>query len=696
MGSKNKDHKKNKKEPNKGTNPNDHGDNAMITDSRFASAHLDPRFHNVPKHKSKVEIDSRFNRIFTDKDFASSGAPLDKRGKRKKQDSQSALHHYYRIGEEEEKAKNELLTTVDEDADEEEEAESESESGSALDTEDGYEVGSTTDEDVEDDDLGALDIELESVPEIEKETHRIAVVNMDWKHVKAVDLYVMFSDCLPKSGRIVSVAVYPSEFGLQRMKEEEVHGPAGLFDDKSQEDDDDEIDNEKLREFEKSRLRYYYAVVECDSTATADYLYKACDGVEFERSANVLDLRFIPDSMEFKHPPRDAATEAPVNYEGLNFETRALQQSEVHNTWDDDEPQRLKTLKGIFKLSELELKEIIASDSSDTDDDDDHENAGEDKLDKKHKKQELYHALIQSGNGSDEDGEDDGQDMEVTFNTGLEDISKRILEKKDKKSETVLEAYLRKRREKKKDRKNKYRHSSDDESIDTDQEHIEQPDDFFVEEPAIKKIKDGRSISGKEEKQIQDREAEASRAELELLLADEKGKDTGLKGYNLNPKKAKGKKGKEVPDESKIPTADYDDPRFSSLFTSPLFALDPTDPRFKRSAAYARQLAQKRQKGDQEDVEREHLKSPANAQYSSDDPETNKSEHAKSDVFSSKKEKHELSSLVRSIKMKSKQVQSTFSNRRTNKDDKLPLRGIMGKEKQNELSIPLLVKKAKK
>lgn len=56
-------------------------------------------------------------------------------------------------------------------------------------------------------------------------------------------------------------------------------------------------------------IRYYYAVVECDSIATADYLYKTCDGVEFERSANKLDLRFIPDSMEFKHQPRDVATE---------------------------------------------------------------------------------------------------------------------------------------------------------------------------------------------------------------------------------------------------------------------------------------------------------------------------------------------------------------------------------------------------
>ncbi|KAL2554450.1 Uncharacterized protein Fot_08069 [Forsythia ovata] len=77
-------------------------------------------------------------------------------------------------------------------------------------------------------------------------------------------------------------------------------------------------------------------------------------------------------------------------------------------------------------------------------------------------------------------------------------------------------------------------------------------------------------------------EAEASRAELELLLADDMGTDNNLKGYNLKPKTGKGKKGKEIPDEGKIPDVDYDDPRFSSLFTSPLFAQDPTDPQFKR------------------------------------------------------------------------------------------------------------------
>ena len=80
--------------------------------------------------------------------------------------------------------------------------------------------------------------------------------------LQAADLFVMLSSFLPKGGQIKSVAVYPSEFGLQRMQEEAVRGPAVLFDDEKkdndnddEEDEDEEIDTEKLRAYEKSRLR---------------------------------------------------------------------------------------------------------------------------------------------------------------------------------------------------------------------------------------------------------------------------------------------------------------------------------------------------------------------------------------------------------------------------------------------------------
>lgn len=241
----------------------------------------------------------------------------------------------------------------------------------------------------------------------------------------------------------------------------------------------------------------------------------------------------------------------------------------------------------------MELKEFLASDESESDEDE-NDDAMEDRSQKKHKKQDMYRALLQSGEDSGTDDED-GQDMEVTFNTGLEDISKHALEKKDKESETVWEAQLRKRREKKMARKNSSKYSTDDESSDSDREPKEDVDDFFVEEPSVKASKVGKGKSDKKGKKNEEtaKEAEAaSVAELELLLADGNGADASLKGYNLKHKKVegKGKKGRkekrkreeEIPDEGKLPIVDYNDPRFSAIFTSPLFALDPTDPQFKR------------------------------------------------------------------------------------------------------------------
>lgn len=123
MGSKNKKKSKNKVEVSSagevaddgGSHQNNGNSNGKtITDDRFASLHSDPRFREAPKNKAKVAIDSRFNRMFTDKSFASSKAPVDKRGKPKKKEIEAeSLKHYYRLEDEEEEERAKRIKRIE-------------------------------------------------------------------------------------------------------------------------------------------------------------------------------------------------------------------------------------------------------------------------------------------------------------------------------------------------------------------------------------------------------------------------------------------------------------------------------------------------------------------------------------------------------------------------------------------------------
>lgn len=42
--------------------------------------------------------------------------------------------------------------------------------------------------------------------------------------------------------------------------------------------------------------RYYYAVVEFDTPSAAQHAYQEIDSTEFEATANVFDLRWVPRS----------------------------------------------------------------------------------------------------------------------------------------------------------------------------------------------------------------------------------------------------------------------------------------------------------------------------------------------------------------------------------------------------------------
>lgn len=120
-------------------------------------------------------------------------------------------------------------------------------------------------------------------------TRRIAVVNLDWDHVRASHLYKIFSSLFSNApgaltagkgaranigsagrGKLLSVRVYPSQFGKERMAREDVEGPpVEVFrkkrDAKDEEDvnadniydlgGENEVDEDALRKYQIDRLR---------------------------------------------------------------------------------------------------------------------------------------------------------------------------------------------------------------------------------------------------------------------------------------------------------------------------------------------------------------------------------------------------------------------------------------------------------
>ena len=58
-----------------------------------------------------------------------------------------------------------------------------------------------------------------SVPK-QDATKRLALVNCEWQQIRAVDILTILRSFCPASGEVKRVTVYPSDFGLQRMKEE--------------------------------------------------------------------------------------------------------------------------------------------------------------------------------------------------------------------------------------------------------------------------------------------------------------------------------------------------------------------------------------------------------------------------------------------------------------------------------------------
>uniref|UniRef100_A0A3Q4HS40 ESF1, nucleolar pre-rRNA processing protein, homolog (S. cerevisiae) n=1 Tax=Neolamprologus brichardi TaxID=32507 RepID=A0A3Q4HS40_NEOBR len=334
-------------------------------------------------------------------------------------------------------------------------------------------IETSSDEDDEDDVGAVLRKEEEEIehdwgelckdaPRSDEVSARLAVCNMDWDRLKARDLLALLQSFTPKGGAVLSVKIYPSEFGEERLKAEQSQGPMELKALPDDSEDDTEEEREKLRDYQFKRLKYFYAVAECDSAQTAAKIYEECDGYEYESSCSVLDLRFVPDDVKFDEEPKDAATDANLSaYTPKLFTSSATSTSKVQLTWDETDHERVTALNRKFNKDELldmDFRAYLASSSEEEEEGGD--GAFEEDVKTKKKKSEeqisKYRELLKGIQEKEKKvQEDKDMEMEVTWVPGLKETTEQLVKKKleAKDALTPWEDFLQKKREKKKQKK---------------------------------------------------------------------------------------------------------------------------------------------------------------------------------------------------------------------------------------------------
>lgn len=545
----------------------------MSSDPRFSAMHSAPIFAKQKKDNFKTKVDSRFSSLLTDEKFVGAAGKTDIYGRKNKKNSSNAkkeMESLYVKEDSNDKGKQSKFKGK------EAKTASKKQNGNKGDTrvdylnklargeiegsssenseEEEFEGGSSDENSDSDDEIydrkqksalaipsitkeGKLDLgltgeESDEEPQYDTsstiESNRIAIQNCDWDNISAKDIMAILLSFCPTGKRVDSVSVYYSDFGLQRMKEEEEVGPQGIWledkatssdedidsDEDVEEDDDEDIadisrkpgqigivwedekkhrrrnmnnlkhhsdsdlsENEEqdsdededaeqsvydesqegsgedtdfangkfpkqeplnmkkkkvvsdynevaVRKYELSKLKYCFAVVTCDSAATAAYLYEQLDGIEFHNSSMEFDLSLVPDEVDFStRKLKDECKDFSSNvYEPpADFVVNALQHTSVECTWDKGESHREKKLTQISqwrKLQDSDFAQYIASDS-DSDDE------GEDSLTKKEReaKAKGFRKALLGGGDSDEEHDDFFQ-VEENSEDGEEDVHK--------------------------------------------------------------------------------------------------------------------------------------------------------------------------------------------------------------------------------------------------------------------------------
>jgi len=640
-------------------------------DPRFDTSR-DARFKAVPRNVRKVQIDNRFAHMFKDKNFIESPS-VDARGTKVRKDAgKQKLREFYDLAEEQapvsirskDKAaqgskgktiskKSRAKEDVEEEGEESREQADGDDVEDALEDEEEEEEDDDDDEDEEEED-GGNDLEGErevwerdeaSVPKGDA-ARRLAVMGCDWDHVTADDLIVMLRTYLagkesrkgagglgPK-GSVDKVLIYPSDYGLEQMAKEATEGPTIIDvpeDNRprrkittiEEDAEDDRVQSEALRRYQLQRTKYHWALVECDSVATAAWLYDQMDGLEADcLTPGALDIRFVPDEIVPPHKPVGVATEMPRKYQAPAQVQSAVGHTKVKCTWDQDPKQRRKDLIrkkfSIKEMADMDLKAYLASSSEEED------ASGAEALKK------LARGGDEAGDDSDffkSDGSDGSDnepskeedrfvDMEQSFSVKAAQLEEELTEKAKQSSNgkhvhtlasekggSVWQKYLDKRKEVRRERKLAAKEERTARKGGPRARKVAEGEDEDEDKTG------GEGAAGPSKGRRGNKPKFGAAApednDLELLAAggadDDEDRSFNLRGSarEAHVGKSKRKQKRALAEGGEAAAnfhVDADDPRLAAVFCNPDFEIDPTNPEFRRTEGMGAVLQKKRQR----------------------------------------------------------------------------------------------------
>ncbi|KAF0300396.1 ESF1 [Amphibalanus amphitrite] len=229
-----------------------------------------------------------------------------------------------------------------------------------------------------------------------------------------------------------------------------------------------------------------------------------------------------------------------------------------------------------------------------------------------------YRALLAEGDDKDEDKPNGDVEMEITWGgVDLKEKTEELVKKKEKEMElTPWEKYIEKQKTKKKAKSAAQKEAAKAESSDDDSDS-DIPSDL-ADDPFFKEEIDARRADNKEKKKKKtgkgkksepEEPDESEKAQLALLTMDD-GEEDNRRHFDFKQivkdetataagKKKKWKK-KRKPAEEKAPADDFQvdvaDPRFTKMFESAEFNVDPSDARFKPTEGMKRLVGEKQRR----------------------------------------------------------------------------------------------------